>query len=65
MAFTADQRLELATLAFAYECQVPCMSCRGLEAMREAVGEMGTSTRPVFQPFSLPTDPFLMVFEGF
>eukprot|EP00434_Breviolum_minutum_P007204 symbB.v1.2.006359.t1/scaffold371.1/size308833/6 len=43
VAFTGagDQRLELATLGFSYECQVPCFSCKGVAAMREAVSDMG------------------------
>ncbi|CAL1143076.1 unnamed protein product [Cladocopium goreaui] len=50
VAFTAagDQRLELATLGFSYECQVPCFSCKGVDAMREAVGDMGISSKALF-----------------
>eukprot|EP00913_Durusdinium_trenchii_P032700 g30609.t1 len=46
VAFTpGDQRLEHASLSFSYECQVPCFSCKGIEAMQAAVSEMGAVGR--------------------
>lgn len=45
---SADARAELAAIAWAYECQVPCFCAKGPAGMRAAVAEGGPAGKTLF-----------------